>query len=100
MELPEKIITGEVGHTHNIALRAAWAVNKLIDYLAEAAGPPLSDGPIEVSGSTARTCCEDWNLGVNQINGAFQMSTVHHGQEYLGKPFNYCPWCGEQRTRY
>jgi hypothetical protein len=60
----------------------------------------LEQSSAGVAGSTARTCCEDWASGVKQINGAFQMSTLHHGEAYTRKPFNYCPWCGEQRTRY
>jgi hypothetical protein len=40
-------------------------------------------------------CCEEWEKGVKEINGAFAMSTIHHGAPYASAPFRFCPWCGK-----
>lgn len=41
--------------------------------------------------------CADWKEGVEQIDGFITMGYIH-GQSYTAKPFNYCPWCGKERT--
>ena len=37
--------------------------------------------------------CEDWKESQPQIQSAQILADVH-GQEYYGKPYRFCPWCG------
>lgn len=39
--------------------------------------------------------CKDWGIGNPQVNGAFVNSVLHHGVEFKGETFKYCPWCGK-----
>lgn len=39
--------------------------------------------------------CEDWKKGQPQVDGAWIMSVLHHGPEYEGSKYRYCPWCGK-----
>ena len=38
--------------------------------------------------------CDDWEEGIKQIEAAQELSALH-SVEYTGKPFVFCPWCGE-----
>ncbi len=38
--------------------------------------------------------CEDYKVGMPQIEDAFIMVYQHWGIKYTGKPFRECPWCG------
>lgn len=40
--------------------------------------------------------CEGWKIGQPQINTAWQNSVNHHGEEYNGPYYKYCPWCGKE----
>jgi len=39
--------------------------------------------------------CEDWESGIQQIDGAITLATIH-GQKYTGDVFQFCPWCGKK----
>ena len=43
------------------------------------------------------TCtCKDWKPEVDKINGYITMSVIHGMNQYDGKLFVYCPWCGKE----
>lgn len=39
--------------------------------------------------------CDDWMECIPKIDGSITISWLH-GFGYDGKPFNFCPWCGEK----
>lgn len=39
-------------------------------------------------------CCEKWEPGIAQIDGALDMWRIHGFGDYTGGQFRYCPWCG------
>lgn len=39
--------------------------------------------------------CDYWEQGMTQIDG-FIMLGFSHGYRYSGRPFSYCPWCGQK----
>lgn len=42
----------------------------------------------------AKYCeCTEWHIYIDEIINAQKFMRLH-GQEYSGKPFKYCPWCG------
>ena len=38
--------------------------------------------------------CDDWEESMGQIIDA-QVFCALHDMEYTGKPFVFCPWCGD-----
>lgn len=46
------------------------------------------------------TCdCPDWEPNTKILNAYVQMGVIHGMGDYKarnGKPFVYCPWCGEK----
>ena len=38
--------------------------------------------------------CEDRAIGIKKIADAQFSYVLHHGPEYDGPFFRYCPWCG------
>ena len=39
-------------------------------------------------------CCSDWRENIDRVNGPIVLAQVRSGHAWTGKPFNYCPWCG------
>lgn len=39
--------------------------------------------------------CKDWKEGIKQIDDHQEFMWRAHGQEPIGKPFKFCPWCGK-----
>ena len=46
--------------------------------------------------SDSTPCCASYLDGIEQINNAFMLSTLHHGAPYTAPPFRFCPWCGKK----
>lgn len=44
----------------------------------------------------AECSCKDWKPNVEKINSYINTAWARTGQEYTGKPFVYCPWCGKK----
>jgi hypothetical protein len=42
--------------------------------------------------------CPEWEEGMKQIESA-QMLAFIHRMKYTGKPFVFCPWCGQKIYR-
>lgn len=44
-------------------------------------------------------CCADWKPQCEHLNGPIILQSVRSGgrYQYGGKPFLFCPWCGERR---
>lgn len=40
--------------------------------------------------------CEGWKIGQSQVDSAWMNSVLHHGPEYSGPHYKYCPWCGKE----
>ena len=41
--------------------------------------------------------CKDWKPNVKIIDGIIALHALRIGTKgYSGKPFVYCPWCGEK----
>ena len=43
--------------------------------------------------------CEDWEPNIEIINGMINTQAAHswgNKDGYEGKPFDFCPWCGER----
>ena len=41
--------------------------------------------------------CEDWKQFIPMINDYIVWGILHHKQDYQGRQFQYCPWCGKKR---
>jgi len=37
--------------------------------------------------------CNNWKNNMRLIDNAISVAIIHHWK-YTGKPFVYCPWCG------
>lgn len=43
--------------------------------------------------------CEDWAENMPKVNAPLMLAVARNpdtAQQYDGKPFEYCPWCGEE----
>lgn len=42
--------------------------------------------------------CPDWEPGIRKIDGPIALQAVRTGgaYQYDGKPFRFCPWCGQR----
>jgi len=44
-----------------------------------------------------KTCdCKDWGHNFLYIINALTFIAMHGDMEIRGKPFEYCPWCGNK----
>lgn len=47
---------------------------------------------------SASECCADWTPGITKLNGPIVLQSIRAGKDlYTGKPFLFCPWCGQKR---
>lgn len=45
-----------------------------------------------------KDCCLEWKPNLEKINGYIIHHFARTGEDnYSGKPFKYCPWCGKKR---
>jgi len=42
--------------------------------------------------------CQDWKENLDKVNSGFTWKFIHGMGGYDGKPFIFCPWCGERLT--
>jgi len=48
--------------------------------------------------SKMNECCDYYRIGVDEINRyLFFEQGRNPANKFKGKPFNYCPWCGQNR---
>jgi hypothetical protein len=42
--------------------------------------------------------CTDWREQIAKVNGPIEMQAIRSGfrHQYDGKPFKFCPWCGQE----
>jgi len=38
--------------------------------------------------------CDEWEPNMKEVNKPWGLWFAHRGDEYKGKQFVYCPWCG------
>lgn len=52
-----------------------------------------------MGGLNEEECCEDWKPNLDKINGFILTAAARSGNFniYTGKPFVFCPWCGQKR---
>ncbi len=42
-------------------------------------------------------CCEYWSIGEGEVNRFILTEQARNpANQYKGKPFVYCPWCGSK----
>lgn len=47
-----------------------------------------------------RCDCPDWGEQIQKINGPIVLASIRAGKDlYDGKPFVFCPWCGDRLPR-
>lgn len=45
-------------------------------------------------------CCPDWEPGIKKLDAPIVLQSIRASRDlYTGKPFNFCPWCGQARQQ-
>ena len=42
--------------------------------------------------------CSDWKPNIEKVNAPLMLAAARnpHHKQYDGKPFRFCPWCGQE----
>lgn len=61
------------------------------------ATPSSANSTRRMSNAHERLCkCDDWAVNARKINDILGRHAIRTGQQYDGKKFSYCPFCGKE----